>query len=54
VAPGYGIWSAAMDGGDCSSDISNLIVGSSGTSMATPILAGNIVLIRQYFMEGYV
>lgn len=54
VAPGFGIWSTAVNGGSCSSRIGELLSGKSGTSMATPVLAGTLVLIRQYFTEGYV
>lgn len=28
------------------------VVSSQGTSMATPVVAGNVALVRQYFMSG--
>ena len=46
VAPGVRVVSA-MHRGKCRSE------SRSGTSMATPILAGAAALTRQYFLEGY-
>ena len=45
VAPGFWIFSASS-GSDCS------VVAMSGTSMATPVVAAGVALIRQYFREG--
>jgi len=48
VAPGFSLLSAnSNSAGDCP------IVGMAGTSMATPITAGDVALIRQYLREGY-
>ncbi len=45
VAPG--IVSSAAAGTACSTTY------FSGTSMATPVVAGNVALVQQYFMEGF-
>lgn len=51
VAPGSGIGSAA---GDATQGNDNCNVTSkSGTSMATPTVAGGAVLLRQYFADGF-
>eukprot|EP00760_Papus_ankaliazontas_P038912 PhM_4_TR9411/c0_g1_i1/m.54786 len=52
VAPGNDITSAASDGGGTNSQC-NAAIAQSGTSMATPIVAGSAALIRQYLREGY-
>jgi uncharacterized protein (TIGR03382 family) len=46
LAPGQGIVSAAA-GQECA------VIAKSGTSMATPILAGAAAVARQYFVDGY-
>ena len=50
TAPGVNIWSAR--GGDPYS-ISDTYWQLSGTSMATPCVAGSAALVRQYFMDGF-
>jgi subtilisin family serine protease len=57
VAPGENIVSARSDGGikganQCSSSMTGLL-SLAGTSMATPTLAGNAALVRQYLAEGW-
>ena len=48
TAPGFFISSANSNAdGDCP------ITEMAGTSMATPITAGNVALIRQYLREGF-
>ena len=47
VAPGCSIFSAYPFGGGCGT------VFSSGTSMATPAVAGAALVARQYFTEGW-
>ncbi len=47
VAPGCSIFSAYPFGGGCPT------VFSSGTSMATPAVAGAALIARQYFAEGW-
>jgi subtilisin family serine protease len=51
VAPGVNIWSAASDG--LESTYNSGYKALSGTSMATPIVAGAGALIEQYFKEGF-
>ncbi|MCM0082947.1 S8 family serine peptidase [Geomonas sp. Red32] len=51
TAPGYQIVSADSDGVKGSYNSGTLTM--SGTSMATPAVAGAAALIRQYFTEGY-
>jgi hypothetical protein len=46
VAPGVDIWSADFSGTDLYRQLS-------GTSMATPTVAGAVALIRQYYEEGW-
>jgi hypothetical protein len=46
LAPGQGIMSAAANQ-ECA------VIAKSGTSMATPILAGAAAVARQYFVDGY-
>jgi len=56
VAPGKSIYSARSDGAtgqtvNCPSGLSG-VVALSGTSMATPAVAGEMSLVRQYFETG--
>lgn len=46
VAPGHNVLSAA-------SERTCAITSQSGTSMATPVCAGSVALVRQYFREGF-
>ncbi len=50
TAPGVDIWSAR--GGDPYNDY-DTYWQLSGTSMATPCVAGSAALVRQYFMDGF-
>jgi hypothetical protein len=48
VAPGFSVLSANSNAdGDCP------VTQMAGTSMATPITAGDVALIRQYFRQGF-
>ena len=56
VAPGAGIVSAAGDDDDANPPLnmeSNRTKAISGTSMATPTVAGGTALLRQYFTDGW-
>lgn len=57
VAPGASIESARSNGAigspNTCSDVEEGTFANQGTSMATPIVAGGVALIRQYFMEGF-
>jgi subtilisin family serine protease len=57
VAPGQYIVSAKSDGAktdanQCTS-VATALLSMAGTSMATPTLAGNAALVRQYLTEGW-
>ena len=48
------IWTAEGNNGATASSAAHCsIAGFQGTSMATPVTAGNVALIRQYLMDGY-
>lgn len=51
TAPGMAIVSADSDG--TRNSFNNGTIAFSGTSMATPALAGATTLVRQYFTDGY-
>ncbi|KAG2494003.1 hypothetical protein HYH03_007930 [Edaphochlamys debaryana] len=58
VAPGGPSVESAKSGGALntaatSSSCSNATVSYQGTSMATPLAAGHLALMRQYFMDGF-
>ena len=56
VAPGEFIVSARSDGVphvNCDSETKNIIKKLAGTSMAAPIQAGHVLLLRQYLREGF-
>ncbi|EKX50957.1 hypothetical protein GUITHDRAFT_103539 [Guillardia theta CCMP2712] len=60
VAPGQNIFSASSDGirnsYQCADSVGlnkSCILEMSGTSMATPAIAGAAAIVRQYFEEGY-
>ena len=54
VAPGADVWSAKT-GGRCgtASPPQASVASMGGTSMAAPVAAGGVALIRQYFEEGW-
>ncbi|UXI67618.1 S8 family serine peptidase [Tahibacter amnicola] len=53
MAPGSSTISAAGDTNNGAAAEAPATKGMSGTSMATPTIAGNAALVRQYFMEGF-
>lgn len=52
-APGTSIWSAAGDSNNSGTVDPPVTSPKSGTSMATPAVAGGAALARQYFEEGF-
>jgi len=53
MAPGSATVSAAGDSSTTATIEAPLTKGMSGTSMATPTVAGNAALMRQYFTDGF-
>ncbi len=53
MAPGVNTVSASGDSSTTATIEAPLTVSMSGTSMAAPSVAGNAVLMRQFFAEGY-
>lgn len=56
LAPGEYIRSALSDGSTTSHNcnpVGNAVVQMQGTSMATPVAAGAVALVRQYFLRGF-
>ncbi|HEU4663958.1 MAG TPA: S8 family serine peptidase [Dokdonella sp.] len=53
AAPGTGTISARNGTSVTTTITAPLTVSNSGTSMATPTIAGNAVLLRQYFADGF-
>jgi hypothetical protein len=53
VAPGSGIFSAAGNSNNGTTEQTGTSKSLSGTSMATPTISGSLALLRQYFDEGY-
>jgi len=53
IAHGVTTWSACSAGASSTCANGCYIVGMSGTSMATPAVAGMAVLIRQYYRDGW-
>jgi Subtilase family len=53
MAPGSAIVSAAGDAATTASPQAPLSSSKSGTSMATPTIAGSAALLREYFMDGF-
>ncbi len=53
IAHGVTTWSACSEGASSTCASGCYIVGMSGTSMATPAVAGMAILIRQYYRDGW-
>lgn len=51
VAPGFSVTSANSNAATAANPCP--LTGMAGTSMATPITAGDVALVRQYFREGW-
>jgi len=53
IAHGVTTWSACSAGASSTCASGCYIVGMSGTSMATPAVAGMAILLRQYYRDGW-
>ena len=54
TAPGWWVTSAAGVSGNTNASAAHCTLTTlQGTSMATPIVAGNVLMVRQYFMQGF-
>ena len=53
IAHGVTTWSACSEGANSTCGSGCYIIGMSGTSMATPAVAGMAILMRQYYRDGW-
>ena len=54
VAPGADVWSAKRNGRcGAASPVGESVEAMGGTSMAAPVVAGGVALVRQYFNEAW-
>ena len=53
IAHGVTTWSACSEGASSTCASGCYIIGMSGTSMATPAVAGMAILLRQYYRDGW-